>query len=296
MPEGDVVWRTADRLHAALAGRELSVADLRWPTLATHDLTGRDVLEVVAAGKHLLTRLAARPGSASAGPLTLHSHLRMDGSWYVQRTGQTTTSAGRAGRQGTGSRYRSGGSAAGRAEHTIRAVLGNQTWSAVGYRLGELDLVPTADEHTLVGHLGPDVLGSTWDPAEVQRRLLADPQRPIGEALLDQRVLAGVGTFFMCEALFLRGVTPWSPTVEAGDLPALVDLIHRLLYANRDRSVQATTGDLRRGRHQWVHSRSGWPCRRCASTIRVAAIGRAPTDRTASYCPTCQRGPVPHLE
>jgi endonuclease-8 len=106
-------------------------------------------------------------------------------------------------------------------------------------------------------------------------------------------VLAGVGTFYMAEVLFLRGVTPWTPVLEAGDLDALVDLVLRLILANRDRVGQVTTGDARPGQEQWVHARSGRPCRRCRSTVRVARIGAPPTDRVAFYSPSCQRGPAP---
>lgn len=265
MPEGDVVWRTAQRLHAALADRALVVSDLRWPSLATVDLTGRRVEEVVSAGKHLLARIE--------GGLTLHSHLRMDGSWHVHRTGEPWVRR--------------------RTEGGVRVVLANEQWTAVGHELGMLDLVATAAEDTLVGHLGPDVLGPGWDPAEAARRLAADPGRAIGEALLDQGVLAGVGTYFMAESLFLRGTSPWTPAGRAGDLDALVSLVHRLLEANRDRAVQSTTGDLRPGQQQYVHARSGRPCRRCGTTVRVAQIGAPPQQRPAFYCPACQPGPAP---
>ncbi|NAZ86288.1 Fpg/Nei family DNA glycosylase [Kineococcus indalonis] len=270
MPEGDVVWRTARRLHAALAGREVLSSDLRWPSLATADLSGRDVLEVVSAGKHLLTRLA---GTAGEAPLTLHSHLRMEGSWYVERTGS----------DGNGRRSASG----------VRAVLVTAAWTAVGHRLGVLELVPTAAEGDLVGHLGPDLLGPGWDTAEARRRLLAAPGRALGEALLDQRVLAGVGTFYMAEACFLAGVSPWTPVGDLPDPAAFLRLVHRLLDANKDRVQQVTTGDLRRGRQNYAHARSGLPCLRCGTTVRVALIGRAPQERTAFYCPRCQPGPAP---
>jgi endonuclease VIII len=169
VPEGDVVWRTARRLHAALAGRTLTTADLRWPSLATAELTGRTVAEVVSAGKHLLLRLPPGPGGGEPA-LTLHSHLRMEGSWRVVRTGTTREPGARS---------------------TVRAVLGNDTWTAIGDRLGMLDLVTADREHTLVGHLGPDVLGPGWDPARAVANLRREPHRAIGEALLDQRVLTG---------------------------------------------------------------------------------------------------------
>jgi endonuclease-8 len=267
VPEGDVVWRTADRLHRALAGRVLTHSDLRWPSIATVDLTGRTVSEVRARGKHLLMRLDGDP------PLTLHSHLRMEGSWHVHRTGEPWGSA--------------------RTASEVRAVLANAEWTAVGHLLGMLDLVPTADEHRLVGHLGPDVLGPGWDPDAVLATLAGQPDREIGDALLDQRVLAGVGTMFMAESLFVRGISPWTPVRDIADPRALLSTVHRLLDANRRGVWQATTGDTRPGRDKWVHGRSGRPCWRCGTTVRVAPIGRAPQDRTAFYCPHCQPGPAP---
>ncbi len=267
MPEGDVVWRTADRLHRALAGRVLDESDLRWPSLATVDLTGRTVTEVVARGKHLLLRADGDP------PVTLHSHLRMEGSWHVHRTGEAWGTA--------------------RSSSHVRAVLANQEWTAVGHKLGMLDLVATADEGSLVGHLGPDVLGPDWDPAAVVATLRAQPDREIGDGLLDQRVVAGIGTMFMAEALFLRGLSPWLPVRDVPDLDAVVAMAHRLLEANRHRAVQATTGDLRPGREKWVHARSGRPCLRCGTPVRVAMIGTPPQERTAFYCPSCQPGPTP---
>jgi endonuclease-8 len=263
VPEGDVVRRTAERLHAALAGRTLTRCDLRWPSLATVDLTGQEVLEVVSAGKHLLLR-------TSAG-VTLHSHLRMEGSWRVRRSLASDL----------------------RVTADVRAVIGNPQWTALGHRLGVLGLVATARENAVVGHLGPDVLGATWDPDEAARRLIRDPDRAVGEALMDQRLVAGVGTFYACEACFLRGITPWTPVGAAGPPERLLDLVHRLMSANAARAVQVTTGDARRGHEQWVHARSGRPCRRCGTTVRVAPLGTAPHERVAFYCPRCQIGPAP---
>jgi endonuclease-8 len=269
VPEGDIAWRVAHRLDAALAGRVLTRSDLRWPSLATVDLTGRTVLEVRPRGKHILARVAAGEGDP---PVTLHSHLRMEGSWHVHRTGE---------------RWR------GRGEGGVRVVLANDTWTAVGHKLGMLDLVPTAQEGRLVGHLGPDVLGPDWDLEEAVRRLRRDPGRPVGEALLDQRNLAGIGTFFMTETLFLRGITPWTPLADVPDLPGVVAVAHRLLDGSRIRGLQVTTDDTRPGRTNYVHARSGRPCLRCRTPVRVASIGIAPEDRVAFYCPHCQRGPAP---
>jgi endonuclease-8 len=263
-----MVWRTARALDAALAGEPLIGCDLRWPTLATADLTGRTVLAVVARGKHLLMRLSGEP------PLTLHSHLRMEGSWRLYP-------ADRSAPTGFGRR------------DDVRAVLRTPGWTAVGRRLGMLDLVRTRDEHTVVGHLGPDVLGEDWDPDRVERTLADRPERAIGEALLDQRVLAGIGTFYLAEVLFLRGINPWTPSGQVPDVPALLRLVHRLMVANRDRVGQVTTGDTRPGRTSWVYGRARRQCRRCGTPVLVASIGQPPHDRDACFCPTCQPGPAP---
>lgn len=266
MPEGDTVWLTAHRLHAALAGRTLLRADLRVPQLATVDLTGRRVLEVVTRGKHLLTRLEC--------DLTLHSHLRMDGAWHLY---------------GPGERWRGG------PDHQVRVVLETEARTAVGYRLPVLALLPTADEQQVVGHLGPDLLGPGWDPATALKRLAAEPDRPLGEALLDQRNLAGLGNVYVAELCFLRGVTPWTPFGEVAAPERLVALAKRLLEANKARPGHVTTGDTRRGRTHWVYDREHRPCLRCGTPVRAGEHGRAEQSRVAYWCPRCQRGPVPEL-
>jgi endonuclease VIII len=177
----------------------------------------------------------------------------------------------------------------------IRAVVGTAEWTCIGTRLGMLDLVATADEGTLVGHLGPDLLGPDWDLATALTNLRRHPERAIGEALLDQRLLAGIGTLYDSESLFLQRIHPWTPVGQLDDsaLEHLVERAHRLLQANTSRAVQSTTGSLRPGETAYVHARSGRPCRRCGSGIRVAMIGQAPQDRTMFYCPACQGGLAP---
>src|SRR6266496_6243999 len=201
---------------------------------------------------------------------TLHSHLRMDGAWRVFAPGE---------------RWR------GRPAHLIRVALHTAPAVAVGYHLHELALVPTGEEKTLVGHLGPDLLGADWDPAEAVRRLRERPDRPIADALLDQRNLAGIGNLYKAETLFLRGVSPWTPVSDVDNLDAMVALAQRLLASNRGRWTQPTTGSLRRGEEQWVFQRAGSPCRRCGTTIRRATEGDY--DRITYWCPTCQPGPAP---
>ncbi|MEU1422607.1 DNA-formamidopyrimidine glycosylase family protein [Kitasatospora sp. NPDC005751] len=264
MPEGDSVYRVAARLHEELAGRVLTAADLRVPAHATADLTGRRVLEVAPRGKHLLTRLD--------GGLTLHTHLRMDGRWAVYRPGERW----------------SGGPA-----WQIRAVLGTEHSTAVGYRLPVVELLRTAEEERVVGHLGPDLLGPDWDAGEAVRRLLAQPGRPLAEALLDQRNLAGIGNVYANELCFLAGVTPWTPVGELPRPERLVERSQQILDANRLRPGHVTTGDTRPGRRHWVYGRAGRPCARCGTVVRTATQGTPPQERVAFWCPHCQRGPAP---
>ncbi len=233
MPEGDTVWRTARSLDRALTGRVLLSSDFRVPEIATVDLSGQHVEATIARGKHLLTRIGAEH--------TLHTHLKMEGSWHLYRPG---------------SRWR-------RPTHQARVVLATDDWTAVGFSLGVTELVARGEEEAVVGHLGPDLLGPDWDEAAALGRLTADPDRPLVEALLDQRNLAGIGNMYAAELCFLAGVPPHARVGDVPGLPRLVRRAKALLEANKERAQQATTGDLRRGRTHYVYSRAGQPCRRC---------------------------------
>ena len=258
MPEGHVVWRTARQLDRALTGRVLARSDFRVPRFAAADLTGRTVTAALSRGKHLLIR--------TDDGQTVHSHLRMDGWWRIRPAGRPLPR-----------------------DHRVRLVLGNAEWQAVGYLLAMVEVLPTSAEDRVVGQLGPDLLGPDWDAAAAVSRLQADPARPIGEALLDQRNLAGVGNIFATEMLFLRGVSPWRPVGEVPDLHAIVELGQRLLDANKERAGIITTGVARRGGETWVYGRAGRPCRRCGTQIRRAEQGTAGEERLRCWCPACQR-------
>ncbi len=253
-----MVWRTARQLDEALAGRVLTRSDFRVPRYATTNLSGRVVDGTASRGKHLLTRVE--------GGLTVHTHLRMDGSWRIR-----------------------GASGHVPQDHRIRLVLGNDERLALGYRLGIVEVLPTRDEDRVVGHLGPDLLGPDWDAAEAVRRLRADPGRAVGEALLDQRNLAGVGNIFLTEMLFLRGISPWRSVGHVEDLDGLVELGRRLLDANKARIGQVTTGDRAPGQRTWAYGRAGQPCRRCGARISSAEQGVTGEERVRYWCPSCQR-------
>ncbi|MEJ7741111.1 MAG: DNA-formamidopyrimidine glycosylase family protein [Nocardioidaceae bacterium] len=275
MPEGDTVWRTAQRLDQALSGRLLTKSDFRVPQWSEVDLTGQEVVETVSRGKHLLTRLAK---------LTLHTHLKMEGSWHIYRHG---------------SRWRS-------PAFQARVVLANDQWQAVGFRLGEVELVERAREGDVVGHLGPDLLGADWSLEEALDRLRAVPQRPLGEALLDQRNLAGIGNMYKAEVCFVSGMHPQTRVEDVAELPALVERARTMLATNKERAQQSTTGDLRRGKSLWVYARAGQPCRRCGTKIRSTTFSELPLgaaaiagatapdqdrSRSSYWCPSCQPPP-----
>jgi endonuclease-8 len=251
MPEGDTVWHTAAVLRERLVGGTLTRCDVRVPRFATVDLTGRVVDEVFSRGKHLFMRV---------GTASIHSHLKMDGSWRV-------------------------GSRSVRVDHRARIILETDSVRAVGVDLGVLEILERERDGDAVAHLGPDLLGEDWDPALAAANLTADPDRPIAEALLDQRLLAGVGNVYSNELCFLSGHLPTAPVRDIADPHRLVSRARDMLWLNRFRWNRCTTGDTRPGRQLWVYGRSGQPCRRCGTRINFDDSG----DRVTYWCPSCQR-------
>ena len=259
MPEGDTVWLAARRLDECLAGNVLTAADLRVPRLATTDLSGRTVESVRAHGKHLLFHVG--------DGLALHTHFRMDGSWHLYRHGRPWK---------------------GGPEWQVRAVLETADWQAVGYRLPVVELLDRRGQQALLGRLGPDILADDADIAEVVERLSAQPDRAIGDALLDQSLVSGFGLIYVSETLFLRGVPPQATVGSIADLAALVATGRDLMGANRARGAQASTGDLRE--QHYVYGRAGRPCLRCGTRISFAKQRSGRHERDAYWCPRCQPG------
>lgn len=317
-------------LREALQGQLLESSDLRVPALATTDLSGRTVTDVIPRGKHILIRLSEAPDAAQlrsgAEPLTLHSHLMMDGTWRVfERTGTeprggqresvtrvasgpATSSAGRKtrGRQS----YRRYGSVRSRAEtrtplsadvsvgqgsHTIRAILRTTGVKAIGFDVKDVRLAPTRlEDREFVGHLGPDILGPDWNLAEAVRRLRAQPDRAIGAALLDQRNLAGIGNVYRVEVLFMTRTHPWAPvgSLTHAKLTEIVELAHKLLNLNRDRPLRSTVGHPATGRPLfWTYGHYDQPCRRCGTPLARAEID----DALASVTEAPSSSAVQHL-
>jgi endonuclease-8 len=252
MPEGDTVWLTAAILREALAGKALTRCDIRVPRYATVDLAGQVVDEVISRGKHLFIRV---------GPASIHSHLKMDGSWKVSPVNRPS-----------------------RAGHRIRIILETGDVQAAGIDLGVLEVLEREHDLEAVAHLGPDLLGVDWDPRIAAANLVAEPDRPLAEALLDQRVMAGVGNVYCNELCFVTGHLPTTPVGGLKDPLRMVQRARDMLWLNRSRWARATTGDTRRGREYWVYNRAGQQCRRCGTVIESDGSG----ERIAYWCPVCQ--------
>lgn len=253
MPEGDTVFHTAATLREALSGKTLTRCDVRVPRYATVDLTGQRVDEVLSRGKHLFIRV---------GDASIHSHLKMDGSWRVTGTDRPS-----------------------RAGYHIRILLEAGDVQAAGIDLGVLEILDREHDMDVVAHLGPDLLGDDWEPQIAAANLTADPDRPLADALLDQRVMAGVGNVYCNELCFVFGHLPTAPVNDVSDPLRMVQRARDMLWLNRSRTNRTTTGDTRRGRQVWVYGRAGEPCRRCDTAIQTDRGG----DRVTFWCPNCQR-------
>jgi endonuclease VIII len=245
MPEGDSLHRAAQRLQV-LVGRQVEVATPH-PRAAVKGLAerldGRRLESVEAVGKNLLL--------CFDGGLVLRSHLRMNGRWRV----------GARGRAASGRPW---------------LVLRSSEHEAVLWNGAVLELV--SDARTL--RLGPDILGEPPDYETMRTRLRAQPQREVGDALLDQRLVAGIGNLWKAEALWEARVSPWLPLGQLGEdeLRAVLEAAHALM--------RTSVAGRRPPRH--VYRRAGRPCPRCGGIVRSAPQGEHA--RTAYWCPGCQVG------
>jgi endonuclease-8 len=249
VPEGDTIWRTAATLREGLQGKRVVTAR---PD-GLRRLAGTMVTEVKPVGKHLLIRFD--------NGLALHSHMRMRGAWHVYRRGE---------------RWR-------RPAWQMKALLETEDVTAVCFGAPVIDLV--RDEAAKVGHLGPDILSDGWSPAAVVARARSLGPIPVGELLLDQRVTAGIGNVYRCEALWQRRLNPWksSAEIQDEDLVALFETARQAMLANLQGRIERRFPGYGKGA---VHGRGGRPCPRCGARIRVRAQGDQA--RLAYWCPACQ--------
>jgi endonuclease-8 len=268
MPEGDTLARTADGLRPHLVGRRVLGARARGGAQVGR-LVGSRVDEVESAGKNLLMRFS--------NGLELRTHMRMQGSWHRYRPGE---------------RWR---------RPAARAVVTLEVEGAVAvcFDAPVVELFEAHAEaiHPALAPLGPDLLAPAFDADGAIRRL-RDPARAIrtiGEALLDQRALAGIGNVWRCEVLFIERVDPFRPVRDVDDatLGRLVSTARRLLLASAGRSGDASRPTLGGARgaagRLWVYGRTARPCRRCGTILRSTRLGRD-LPRLLTWCPACQGG------
>ncbi len=298
MPEGDTLYRTAVTLRKALLGREVTRFETSVETVAVVDrntpVAGRTISGVEARGKHLLITLAPSEGAAhppveqssipipSVGMpdlhqpgdpvLVLHTHLRMTGSWHIYRPGE---------------RWQ-------KPERYAKVVLYTEAFVAPCFSAPVVELLTErqASRHPDLVELGPDAMTDEFDSEEAFARLRRHPDVPIGVALMNQRLMSGVGNVYKSEVLFTQRVSPFALVRDLGDatLRALIAESNRLLRLNRGRTVRRTVFGLSEHDRLWAYGRSGQPCRVCGDTIRMRRQG---TDARSTYfCPRCQSAPV----
>ena len=273
MPEGDTIFRAARTLQRALGGKVVTGFESVFPHLTrVHDdtpITGRTVESVRAVGKHLLIEVS--------GGLVLRTHMRMNGSWHIYRPGETWQ----------------------RGRRDMRIVLSTADFVAVGFSIPVAEWVAAVrmDRHAELSRLGPDLLGETFDEDDAIRRLTSRADSEVADAVLNQRVMAGVGNVYKSEILFLCGVNPFSRVATLGEaqIQCLVRTARKLLKANVTEGLAAMTtymGFRRTTRRDdpkerlWVYGRVDEPCRRCGTSVRIAKQGR--DARLTYWCPTCQ--------
>lgn len=283
MPEGDSVHRLARRM-TPLTGRRITFCELRVPHLATVDLAGATILGIQAWGKHLYWHLGTPEGSG----LVLHTHLRMEGHWVIQaaRAHPRPTRLTRV-------RIRVEGS-----PHPGEEV------ELHGQELGKVGLWPREQHASRTSHLGPDPLAEDWHrpgrwalPGREQAiaNLTASRGRSLHEALLDQRVLAGVGNEYGNETCFLLGLHPLT-RIEQVDATQVIDLVAKLMHENLERVSRTFTGIDREGERTFAFGRNHRPCLRCGTLIVTGTTHRATTiadpragrERIIWWCPRCQ--------
>ena len=273
MPEGDTIFRAARTLHRALAGRVVTRFESVFPQLTRVDvdapIAGRRIESIESRGKHLLIWFS--------GGLVLRTHMRMTGSWHIYRPGE---------------RWQ-------RPRHEMRIAIETSDFHAIGFSVpvAEFATGESLTRSAAVARLGPDPLSDMFDAADAVRRIQARDAE-IGDTLLDQSAIAGLGNVYKSEVLFLGGVNPFMRTrdLSPGAIATLVSIATRLMRANvvdgtgaaivTYSGLRRTTGRADPSARLWVYGREGKPCRRCGTPI--ARRKQGPHARSTYWCERCQ--------
>ena len=274
MPEGDTIFRAARTLHRALAGHTVVRFETQLPQLARVDydtpVAGRTVERVEAAGKWMRMYFS--------GDLILVTHMLMSGSWHIYRPGEKWQ----------------------RPRVQMRVVVETKDYVAVAFQvpIAEFHTASTLARHRSVQKLGPDLLGVEFDAAEAAARLRSRPELEVGEALLRQSLVAGMGNVFKSEVCFASGVNPFrrSGSLSEEEAGALMGNARKFLLSNVTDAagdaivtytgMRRTTGRGNPSDRLWVYKRRGEPCRRCGTAIESRKQGE--DARTTFWCPRCQ--------
>lgn len=265
MPEGDIVYRLAKRL-SFMVGNQVTHTSLRVPRYATVSFDGARCERLWPYGKHLFMQF---------DELVLHTHLKMEGYWRYYPAGSQDDLG-----------------------HSARVVLrlarpdrepaNRREVEVVGHWLGLVEVFAASDYAAEMGYLGPDILAPDFDIDEARRRILAEPEREIGRAILDQHNVAGLGNVYRVESCFLAGVHP-AALVKDVDVDQILRIARRLIWENRDSEIRVTTGIRIPGQNAFVYGRNHQPCRRCGTEIGNATLGGGEDlERQIWWCPRCQ--------
>ncbi len=275
MPEGDTIFRSAASIRTWLGGRVITGAQSSLPHIGVARLVGRTVSSVDTVGKNLLLTFAAT--NPEETDLVLHTHMKMTGSWHVYPHG---------------ARWQ-------RPLRQARVILEAGERVAVCFNAPVVELASVGQTHrrgALAG-AGPDILVLPLDLVGIRQRVAkTEPDLPLGELLLDQRLVAGIGNIYRCESLFLEGHHPWTPrrTLDDAMFDELVITASTLMRANLGDVGAATPFGREFGggpNRPWVYRRAGLPCRRCGTPI--ASKPQGDQARVAYWCPTCQTARPP---
>ena len=266
MPEGDTIFRTAVVLRRVLAGQIVTEIRIEHPKVTAaagrEEIAGSSVKAVESNGKHLFIHFT------TPSEVVLHTHMKMSGVWHVYRPGERWWEP----------------------ETEARVVIGTESVVAVCFHPPIVELL-TAKElglHLVVSALGPDIIRDDFDMDEAILRLRAKQDRDVATALLDQKVISGIGNVYKVEALFLARTSPWAQVRDLDDerLREIVGHARKLIRLNRNGGERRTHFSLNRSELMWVDERAGMPCHTCGTIVES---GWHPDEvRKSWYCPTCQ--------